>query len=390
VKLKFLPFRAALPALRFRRGIAVVWAAALFVYSGLFSGQLAAAESLPGSPFRTWVGELKPGEWRELPGKISDVFVARSATQGGGEVIGAKAVIIAWNGAAWDGNCGYFLGGGHTDYGGNEVYRYCWEGQQSLKWSVLMPPSTSDPDDHSNCPHPLEGPRAYHTYNGLLYVPDTRSIFIWGSVGYCQEHMFGRDELPELMLGPAPSWKLNPPGPVGDFVQSAYNDRTGKVYLWEGNRQVYIFDPNTLSYQTSGNSTANYGANVNMIYDSKRNVLWVLTKLGLFQFVLGPDGQVVAFKRMLAPDRLPAGTAGSDGIALRKGKLYVWSGNNAVSRFDPDTDSWTTYALAFGPTRASGNGIYSKWHYLDNYDVFVGVSHFDQGMWVWKPVDGAE
>ncbi len=41
-------------------------------------------------------------------------------------VVGPRAVLIAWNGAAFDEESlfFYFMGGGHADYGGNEVYEF--------------------------------------------------------------------------------------------------------------------------------------------------------------------------------------------------------------------------------------------------------------------------
>ncbi len=332
--------------------------------------------------------DMQAGEWRELPGNISQVFVDQDKTQGNGEVNGPLSVIVSWNGAAWDDSCGYFLGGGHGDYGGNEVYAYCWKGKQAFRWQVLMPPSKADPDDKSDCPHPKDGPRAYHTYDGIIYIPNTNSIFIWGTVGYCLNHMFGVDELPELVLGPKPKWVLHPKGPIVAYAHTAYNDKNGKVYIWQGNGPVYTFDPKTQEYALAGGSTPDYSASSNMLYDSQRNVLWTLTDQGLYQFLLNPSGEVTQFKLISAADQFPEKIAGADGMVLRKGKLFCWSGNNVINKFDPDKGVWTSYRASKGPTRVSSYGIYSKWQFLEDYDVFVGVSHYKQGMWVWKPDEG--
>ncbi len=341
------------------------------------------------SNFQDLTKTIQAGEWLELPGNISEVFVDKEKTQGNGDTVGPIAVLTAWNGAAWDDNCGYFLGGGHADYGGNEVYSYCWGGQKAFQWQVLMPPSKSDPDDNSKCPHPKEGPRAYHTYDGVIYLPITKSIFIWGTVGFCLGDMMGSDEVAELILEPTPKWKLHPKAaPLKGFAHTAFNDKNGKVYIWEGSRQAYIVDPKTLDYRASGESTADYGGGANMIYDRDRNVLWAITGLALFQFVLSPEGEVLQFKQIVDAKQYPAGLTGSDGLALRKGKLYFWSGNNSVIKYDPDNNKWSTYLPKNGPTRVSSNGIFSKWHYVEKQDVFLGVSNHKQGMWVWKPSEG--
>lgn len=377
-----LPNRNHSPLITSRFALAI----ALPILLGINAAE--AASSDKPSDFKALTANMKPGAWLELPGTISDVFVDKAKTQGDGEIVGAQAVITAWNGAAWDENCGYFLGGGHADYGGNEVYTYCWAGKKPLQWEVLMPPSKADPDDHSPCPRPKEGPRAYHTYDGLTYVPDTKSVFIWGSVGYCQNNMMGNDEVVELLLAPTPKWKLHPQGPINAFAHTAYNDKNKQVYIWQGSGPAYIFDPKSLKTEASGDSTADYGANANLVYDNQRNVLWASTGLGLFQFTLDPKGYVSAFKLIASNKEFPAGFAGNNGMALRKGKLYFWPGNKTVIKFDPDDGKWATYNADKGPTSASNNGIFSKWHYLEKYDAFVGVSHFKQGMWVWKPDDG--
>ena len=55
-------------------------------------------------------------------------------------VSGPGSVLTAWNGAAFDEKklLFYFMGGGHTDYGGNEVYEF---DLKNGRWKRLTNPS---------------------------------------------------------------------------------------------------------------------------------------------------------------------------------------------------------------------------------------------------------
>ena len=70
--------------------------------------------------------ERRGGGWCELNGaSIADVF-PKNLEPGVRMVTGPRSVIDAWNGAAFDPErlILYFHGGGHRDYGGNEVYSF--------------------------------------------------------------------------------------------------------------------------------------------------------------------------------------------------------------------------------------------------------------------------
>ncbi|MEO8410995.1 MAG: hypothetical protein ABI478_10525, partial [Propionivibrio sp.] len=56
---------------------------------------------------------------------------------------GPSSILIAWNSAAFDKrrNLMYFTGGGHTDYGGNEVYEF---DLNTGEWTRLTNPSLLD------------------------------------------------------------------------------------------------------------------------------------------------------------------------------------------------------------------------------------------------------
>ncbi len=82
------------------------------------------------SALKVHVDAMKPGHWFEIPDTKIPLYSReeiRVIESGGGNIwgyTGSKSVLNAWNGAAFDGYRWWFTGGGHKDYGGNEVYEF--------------------------------------------------------------------------------------------------------------------------------------------------------------------------------------------------------------------------------------------------------------------------
>jgi hypothetical protein len=107
-------------------------------------------------------------------------FVARGMTAG----------LFAWTGGVWDDATGTWwmpLGGGHTDYGGNEPYRIRLA-DETPTWVMVRPPTGSDPANGSDWTPTIEPGttrdgletsgvyfdgrlRSVHSYNNQCFVP---------------------------------------------------------------------------------------------------------------------------------------------------------------------------------------------------------------------------
>ena len=146
------------------------------------------------SALQAIVNGMSAGTWHRLPStdptgvlttdaEIDDIVAANPGSSDFAPSSHAKAVFEAWCGAAYDptGYNWYFTGGGHGDYGGNEVYRFSFE---TLSWTRMMAPSplgtvisggTWDgefiPDD---------GPISTHTYTGFVWNPATSTVWNTG------------------------------------------------------------------------------------------------------------------------------------------------------------------------------------------------------------------
>lgn len=91
------------------------------------------------------------------------------------------AVVYAWCGAAYDDATDTMwlgIGGGHGDYAGNEVYR-CQFNTAAPAWEMVRAPSgavgnllTTDDGQEASGLYSDGRPRATHTYNKWVHVPD--------------------------------------------------------------------------------------------------------------------------------------------------------------------------------------------------------------------------
>ena len=146
------------------RAAATVRAAVASLGIGIFTLNTAA------SSFR----DVPAGQWVEVPNtRLVDVAVQGSP---GGSI----RKITAWSGAAYDSNRNQVLvwGGGHSDYGGNEVYAFDLD---DLTWRRLTEPSAAD---RSRAPlYPDGRPRARHTYNYIEYLPSRDRLVSFGGSG---------------------------------------------------------------------------------------------------------------------------------------------------------------------------------------------------------------
>jgi hypothetical protein len=137
-------------------------------------------------------------------------------------------IIQAWSSFAWDSKRGDLLiyGGGHANYGGNDMYR--WRGSTRM-WERASLPSQIRTDDLGNV-NAIDGvynaPASAHTYDNSLYLPISDRFVTFGGA------VFGRggpyrvqvDATTDRPTGPyffdpsrADAWKVG--GTTGSHVQ---------------------------------------------------------------------------------------------------------------------------------------------------------------------------
>jgi hypothetical protein len=126
------------------------------------------------------------------------------------------------------------------------------------------------------------------------------------------------------------------------------------------------------------------------IYDATRDTAYAIYNR---VFLAGRNAPSPAqpFQFPLAQATLtPAFLSGASGLAVdKRGNLLGWSGRKEVMRYDVAANRWRVYFHKVGP---SGDGrVFNKWVYVESDDVFVGITDWLDGPWVYKlpPGEGA-
>lgn len=112
-----------------------------------------------------------------------------------GGVASPRALIAAWSSFAWDSNRGDLIlyGGGHANYGGNEVYR--WRGSTRM-WERASLPSQISQDALGNyraIDGPDNAPVSAHTYDNNIFLPTLDRFLTFGGAAYNNGDAYLRD-----------------------------------------------------------------------------------------------------------------------------------------------------------------------------------------------------
>jgi len=112
-----------------------------------------------------------------------------------GGVASPRALIAAWSSFAWDSNRGDLIlyGGGHANYGGNEVYR--WRGSTRM-WERASLPSQISQDALGNyraIDGPDNAPVSAHTYDNNIFLPTLDRFMTFGGAAYNNGDAYLRD-----------------------------------------------------------------------------------------------------------------------------------------------------------------------------------------------------
>ena len=342
------------------------------------------------------VAEMKPGEWKELPDtriplltpEEHDRIVARFGGAPFWGWSGSESVITAWNTAAYDpeGHQWYFFGGGHADYGGNEVYAFDF---RRLAWSRLTSPSPltgpSYVEAERNCPTPASGPPAVHTYDGFVWNPDTRTAWVLALDGpFCTQDNgsapkafweFNPEtkewksyEAEQMLFYPAVSW--NPSKRRFVVLRTQGADSRMEV---DGKGRVHNYDERGGGWLRDATG----------VYDPIRKVTYVLQ-----------DEQILTLKDNLGDGRsfdlpLDLHSRTQSGFVYHppSDRFVIWSGERAVFTWDPKDNSFQRYdnlGAGAAPKGGAKRAVYGKIVYLAPLDLFAAYNNHRQGVWLYR------
>jgi len=339
---------------------------------------------------------LAAGQWLQIPGsnipllsqaRYNEILASTGSAPFWGN--GAKAVITAWNSAAYDpvGHRFFVMGGGHTDYGGNEVYAYDLD---TLEWTRLTDPAPLTVQDGGQW-RPDGSPAAPHTYDGLVWNPVTETLWLtttaysYAPTGYYfpTEKAFWEFD-PETL-----SWTAHAQT-VGSmpFASSAWLEGRYQILVLDASGTVALINSDGSVVRGSGGQPRDLGS---AEYDPVRDVVYELGRTGIRAIDVADDGHVTStvvarFDRDMAAtfNFAEAGMAyhpGLDAFLISGGDRDVWL-------WDPDDGSFEHIFNTVSPQGPDGVGrLYDRIEYIPEADAFVMIgtdANASEGVWIYK------
>jgi hypothetical protein len=346
--------------------------------------QLSAAEKI--------VRAMKPGEWRELPDtRMQDVFPKIEGHPDWG-VVGPPAVTAAWGGAAFDikRNVLVVTGGGHADYGGNEVYEFFLS---TMRWVRATEPSPLRPTDgqgHFEVADGSGAPVSSHTYDGLQYLPNVDRVFKFGGSYY--RLGWADDTHAYLYDLETKTWQRRAKAPYQSLVVStAYDPRSGEA-LVAFNTGLMAYDPLRDRWRVLIEGDSDGPGSVADFDPINRRFVQLGSEVApvVYYSIGSPSRRITAptvgdisFKQLPVP-----------GLAYHPPtrRFVVWQGGREVWTIDAGSWELTLYRNPGGAAPNDSDlldghktrGIYGRWQYIPTLDVFIGYGHSTDNVWLYK------
>ena len=314
-------------------------------------------------------------------------------------VMGCEGLLAAWSSGAYDPMHHQMLlfGGGHMDYGGNEVYAF---DVKTFGWSRLTEPSKGPYDKD-----PLDDgrPVSRHTYDGLTWIEHTATMMAWGGA---RATSGGGTNVTWFFDPATKSWK-NPAvtdAPGGSYDLSLVYDPVTKKVFEKGGEAFNVFDFATSTWKkvrdfgyppywpryagghprgtldTKRRVAWFVGGGLYMLYaiDSDEFVTdkWITTGGGDFDNSAVAGGYAGEAIKTGGGDVIGAGAPGLDYDA-KADQMVAWTGG-APYALDLATKVWTRKKGAGDlPPPPTDTGTYGRFRYLREYNVFVLVTSSD-------------
>lgn len=343
--------------------------------------------------------EKQGAGWCEIQMDITSVFPSRQEAGKAWGIIGPKATLIAWNGAAIRYPKMYLHGGGHNDSGLIDVY------EADLAKGTIERIYKAPPFDrllyHASknqyaWRHGPELPGSTHTYDGFIADPQTGLLILVTGFGYT--HGYFKDD----SIDPDTDARVTRSAGRGVYAFNPSRDATikgipplswGKVadraYSYPSSfavgNQLYLGSHTEVNKaQWQGNKLAlsdtpmfrhpkNYPGT--MIFDGDH----VFSRNNTHLFRWNPNGR--------APEKRVTKSVrhGYSIATLDPGKTISWDGYQKIWTHDWQTNEWQLHHWnEGGPRKGDRSKVYSKWLKVPGHEnIFVGWSSQETGPFVY-------
>ena len=347
-------------------------------------------------------------EWHVFPSsKMSVVDPCPSGTCSYSGVNKQAGAISAWSGGAYDTKRDRLMvwGGGHNNYGGNEVYAF---DLAAGTWSRLTEPHPVDAADRSDgiagstntSGYYHDGtPASYHTSNALTYAANVDSLFSLsgGSFGGNAVRRFQADSL-DLATN---AWKTDwttPPNLGNPRAMAAYDSVNGSIWYHAAETGARLAE---LTGLAGGVGTWTlYGPATGVTLYATPAIDTLRHRMVSIGGSAGRQMFAWDLNNPAAARTIPVTSGDAGGIALESvggtGFIYdpigdqfiAWDGGATLYRLDPATWVWSVLANAAGntvtPTAKSPLGTYGRFRYVPSAHGLVVVNATNENVYFYK------
>ncbi len=320
-----------------------------------------------------------PG-WFAIPGSQFAPLCPEDKTIQGNT--GCAAVASAWNGGVADTKRNHlvFFGGGHTDYGGNEIYAMDLNRLRTMRLTDPSPLANSDCAAETA---PDGAPVARHTYGGVAYIAAADKIFLHGGGTFpcglsVATWVFDPGTLKWTRKDPTQGTRIEPS--CCNYINfSAYDNRTGKVYLFDGEK-FWSYDYEANSYTLLATQPG-VDYHVSAVLDEGRRLFLLIGNGQAWGVALEGPGKyhfVDLHTKLSACGALLK--AAYPGLAYdsREKVIVGWAGGNSIYLFNPGAGNCREREYPGGPGPAQPNGTHGRFRYFPSLDVFALVNDWKQ------------
>ncbi len=344
------------------------------------------------------IEELQPGHWVEIPNtNLSQVYPSFIPTEIWGNS-GPSSIMQAWSGGAYDTkrNRLIVMGGGHQNYGGNEIYAFSID---TLTWERLTEQSNPAPKCENYMPDGRPG--TGQTYNKLQYSVLTDSFIrfsgaFWGSA--CPFEMYRlSSQTTDIFDFSLNEWHIGvlQPDSGGDSSTgrvTATDPVTGHIWMHgtKGGARLLEYEP----------ENDNWIVRSPMLYHKIGSTAAIDPIRRLMVAVGGWNGQrqirVWDLTQEYASASTPT-TFGDTALEFREGigfifdptinKFVGWRNGSEVYTLDPNT--WVWEKLEAAPSNSvipstAGRGVYGRFRYIASKNVYILVNRTTENVYFYK------
>lgn len=375
-----------------RIALIIILCLAVVIIPNLVSGQtLSLNETNPvrGSASQT-LDALPPGQWYEFPNSKLEPFLPNPIPPNWG---GPDSIMGAWSGGAYDTLRDRLIvwGGGHNDYGGNEIYTF---DLVTGTWDRIWGPSLDIPPVGGPCNEAYSdgNPASRHTYDGLTYIPEKDWFWSNGGSLFCGSG--GASFTTWVFDFQSGQWMRKPTVPQAGYstvvVSSAYDPISGNVYHL-GTRTFSEYNPTIDSWTVRGEVPEGFWATATAAIDPVRRLF---VSIGSGQILVWDLNTWQRINPTISGDRTILNAQAPGFVYDPISKRFIgWSGGSDLYALDASTWSWSRIPVdavnSVTPTNQASAGTFGRFQYIPSLHALIVVNSIYQNVYLFKLPDSS-